>query len=97
MTLRQLLLTGKITDIKYFFRDVQDEPLKILVAMALHLQTFPEEFQTKEIFLEELQSLKAEKDFSEFSPTIAKTLSLFSSKDDWNENIEKAIEVIESC
>ena len=97
MTLRQLLLSGQMNEIKQFFGNTQGEVQKILVALTLHIQNFPEEFRTKEVFLEELDVLQVEKDFSDFTPAMQSAFARMSQKEDWEEIINSAKGVIKAC
>lgn len=96
MTLRQLLLTGKLTDMKFYFRAASSEALIVLIAAATHIQAFPEEMQTKETFLKELNSL-APKDFGGYNESARKALEKIAKTSNWEELVKESIEVINSC
>lgn len=97
MTLRQLLLTGRRSEIKQFFKGVSQGVFSILVGILLQIRTYPEEMRTKEIFLEELKSLREDKDFSDFSPTIQKAFTKLSQEEMWEAFLDEATERIKSC
>lgn len=97
MTLRQLLLIGKSNDIKLFFKDVAPAIAYLLSEEAMLIQAYPEEMRTREIFLSELEYLKEEKDFSDFGETERKVLESLAETTEWDDFIDKAIEVIRTC
>ena len=97
MTLRQLLLSGDGADIKEFFKDLSPSVTLILIIVSSHIQTFPEEMRNKEIFLEELKSIREDKDFSDYQEFHQEVLDILADKENWDDILIQAIEVIKQC
>lgn len=97
MTLRQLLLTGKMDDIKEFFKGTSPTAFLILIITTVYVQTFPEELKTRKSFLDMLDSMQNEKDFSDFNDTCRDVMISLSESKEWAESLNEAKEMIRSC
>lgn len=97
MTLKQLLLSGNMNDIRGFFKGNPLSVLAILIITTRRIQTFPEELRTKNNFISELCLLRDEKEFSEYPEINRDILKALAGDKNWDKYLSYAIQEVIKC